>query len=388
MLADETMWMVLHYDSEKTDDFIAIPPVIDSQNPQAYNAIKLEHDPTDVTTGSVQRHRYVIADDAPTLPASIYSLPTGEQPWYVGLVITANDATSAEAMVRSLEPVNFDKLEIEGVPIPITMSERRMVLQSGSVTSPLVSSVLRTDWDSAEFAEGQEIPISAGTEYAINYSNPRGVRGRPYVSNTHPPSKHAASAFQLLDSSDAAETTTDGARAWWEVRSRGLPRSDAAPREQGAPWQVRRWSDEEHRAVPEETNNEVQGYVVPNPNVSGGFLVEGWSRTVMHRMAEGGGSVVLERVEISAVSGGARVLWVYAATGGPLTAATIRFENHTRKWSVDYANTAPNRRDRWRFSLLAANQPILEGDEIRLRISAPGHSPIAWNHAVTSWRPI
>ena len=82
---------------------------------------------------------------------------------------------------------------------------------------------LRTDWESDAYDTGQEAPLAAGQSYAINYSNERGVTGRPYLSNIHPPTQHTAGAFQLLDSADAAEVTTDGARAWWEVRSRGLP---------------------------------------------------------------------------------------------------------------------------------------------------------------------
>ena len=384
VLADETMWMIFYFNSELTDDFISIPPT----GGPGYNAIKLDHDPTDVTTGSVQRHRYVIADDSPTLPATIYSIPTGTQPWYVGLVITANDATSAGAMVRSLEPVNFDKVEIEGVPIPVTMSERRMVLESGSVTSPLVSSILRTDWESDAYDTGQEAPLAAGQSYAINYSNERGVTGRPYLSNIHPPTQHTAGAFQLLDSADAAEVTTDGARAWWEVRSRGLPRINAPPQEQGAPWRLRRWGDEEHRAVPEQTANDVQGYVMNDPDVSGGFLVTGWSRTVMHQLADGNGSVVLERFEISSVSGGSRFLRIYVATGDSMPSVNMRIENHTQKWIHLTGNVSTTHHNYWQVQILTQGLPIAVGDEIRLRLWAGTHTPIAWNHAVNSWRPV
>ena len=381
VLADETMWMVLYYHSEETEDFISVAPTL-------VNAIKLSHDPTDVTTGSVQRHRYVIADDSPNLPAAIYSIPTSTQPWYVGIVITANDATNVEGFVRSLEPINFDRVEIEGVPIPMTMSERRMVLQSGSVTSPLVSSILRTDWQSDVYATGQEAPLTANREYAVDYSNQRGVRGRTYRSHTQPASKHAASAFQLLDSADNAETTSEGARAWWEVRSRGLPRTVAPPRDQGAPWRLRRWGGEEHRAVPDRTEHDVQGYVVRDEAVSGQFQIVNWSRTALQQLTDGAGSVVIEEVMVSRVTSGNRDLTIRAATGGPLTAAEIRVVNRSQGWTATFASTTPLNQSVWRVQLATAQYPFEEGDEIRLRLNATGHSPIGWNHAVTSWQDV
>ena len=387
---DETLWMILYYDSEETADFLGIPPA----GGPGYNAIKLAHDPTDVTTGSVQRHRYTIADDSPTLPETIYSIPTGEQPWYVGLVITPSTATDPSEMTRSLEPINFDKVEIEGVPIPIAMSKRQMVLESGSTTDPLVSSVLRTEWESAAYNDGQEVPLVAGTEYAINYSNRRGVTGRPYLSNTHPPTQHAASAFQLLDASDAAETTTDGARSWWEVRSRGLPRTIAPPQAQGAPWKLRRWSGEEHRAVPASTDTDIQGYVVADEIVVGQIRIVNWSRTVMHRLTADGGSTAIENVTVSPVSGQNRDMTIRIATGGQVEPVHIRLVNRSQGWTATLTNVAAWGLSGWRVRLSAADHPFALGDEIRLQLRAPspsdpaGHSPIAWDHAVTTWEDV
>ena len=381
VLADETMWMVLYYHSEETEDFISVAPTLG-------NAIKLSHDPTDVTTGSVQRHRYVIADDATIFPGSIYSIPTGTQPWYVGLVITPNNATNVEGFVRSLEPINFNQVEIEGVPIPMAMSERRMVLQSGTQTSALVSSILQTDWQSAAFSSDQEAPLVAAGVYAVDYTNRRGVRGRTYRSHTQPASKHAASAFQLLDSADNAETTSEGARAWWEVRSRGLPRTVAPPRDQGAPWRLRRWGGEEHRAVPDRTEHDVQGYVVRDEAVSGQFQIVNWSRTALQQLTDGAGSVVIEEVTVSRVTSGNRDLTIRAATGGPLTAVEIRVVNRSQGWTATFASTTPLNQSAWRVQLATAQYPFEEGDEVRLRLNATGHSPIGWNHAVTSWQDV
>ena len=391
---DETMWLVIYYDANESANFIGIPPVVDRHNPQGYNAIKLVYDPTDVTTGTVQRHRYTIAADSPTLPAAIYSLATAEMPHYIGLVITANTDTDLHAMKRSLEPVNFNAVELEGVPIPVAISERRMVLESGTQTSALVSSVLRTDWQSAAFGADQEPPLAAGTEYAVNMSNERGVRGRPYLSNTHPPSKHAASGFKLLDAADTAETTADAARAWWDIRSRGLPRTNAPPEAQGDPWRLRRWSGAEHRAVPGETDQDIQGYVDVDTFVAGGQVIANWSRTVMHQLTDEGRATVIGRVAASPVSNDARSLSIQAATGGALTPAHIRLINRTRGWEADFRNVSPHGLDRWIVSLPVAQYPLNDGDEIRLRLRAPspvdsaGHTPIAWSHAVNNWENV
>ena len=389
----ETLWLIIRLSNEAdgapdqtTETFEPAPDAALS------TAIKLSYVSSPVATGTVQRHSYAIASDTDQSTSSGFPADLLEQgqvasAHYVGLVVS--DANSAANFTRSLEPVNFDTVEIEGVPIPMKLTERRMVVPSGETLGETTDSILEADWESEAYDTGQEAPLlAAGQSYALNYSNERGVRGRPYVSNTHPPSKHAASAFQLLDSSDAAETTTDGARAWWEVRSRGLPRINAPPQEQGAPWRLRRWGDEEHRAVPEQTANDVQGYVMNDPDVSGGFLVTGWSRTVMHQLADGNGSVVLERFEISSVSGGSRFLRIYVATGGSMPSVNMRIENHTQKWIHLTGNVSTTHHNYWQVQILTQGLPIAVGDEIRLRLWAGTHTPIAWNHAVTSWRPI
>ena len=386
----EVLWLAIHRSNEAqgapdrtTETFEPAPATA------LATTIKLQYDSSPTATGAVQRHRYVIDPNTASIthagfPAAMLAYDT--HPYYVAIVV--GDDSGAANFTRSLEPVSFNAVEIEGVPIPMTITERRMVLETGSTPGANVNSELYTYWESEAFGTGQEVPLVTGTSYAINYVNSRGVRGRPYLSNTHPPSKHVASAFLLQDSAEVLEQTTDGARAWWEVRSRGLPRINAPPQEQGAPWRLQRWGDSEHRAVPETTANDVQGYVIDDPDVSGGFLVVGWSRTVMHQLADGGGSVVLERVEISAVSNSQRFLRVYVATGGSMPDVNMRIENHTQKWIHNTGNVSTSHHNYWQVQILTAGLPISEGDEIRLRLWAGTHTPIAWNHEVNSWRPV
>ena len=386
--SDEALWMVFYYNSNLTDTFHA-------KDTTGVQAVKMVYDATDVTTGSVQRHRYTIASDTPENVSSFWSLATADQPWYIGLVITPSSATNITGFTRSLEPVNYDAVEIEGVPIPLTITSRKMVVPTGStIPDSSVDSHLQTEYESAAWGTGQEVPLVSGTEYAVNFKNARNVRGRPYLSATHPPSKHDPSAFRLLDSSDAATMTTNSARAWWEVRSRGLPTTNAPPQEQGDPWRLRRWNNEEHRAVPSETDDDIQGYAVAHPTVDNALEIMNWSRTVLRQLVNNGGSLVIGRVTASAETNGNRTLFIDAATAGPLTTAHIRIINRTQDWTLDSRDVSPFNTTRWRVILDSGQYPLAEGDEIRLRIRAvsafnpEGHTPIAWDHSVTVWEDV
>ena len=386
--SDEALWMVFYYNSNLTDTFHA-------KDTTGVQAVKMVYDPEVVTTGSVQRHKYTIASDTPENVSSFFSVATAEMPWYIGLVITPSSATNITGFTRSLEPVNYDAVEIEGVPIPLTITSRKMVVPTGStIPDAQVDSHLQTDYETAAWGSGQEVPLTAGTDYAINFKNARNVRGRPYLSATHPPSKHDPSAFRLLDSSDAATMTTNSARAWWEVRSRGLPTTNAPPQEQGDPWRLRRWNNEEHRAVPSETDDDIQGYAVAHPTVDDALEIMNWSRTVLRQLVNNGGSLVIGRVTASAETNGNRTLFINAATAGPLTTAHIRIINRTQDWTLDSRDVSPFNTTRWRVILDAGQYPLAEGDEIRLRIRAvsafnpEGHTPIAWDHSVTVWEDV
>ena len=113
--------------------------------------------------------------------------------------------------------------------------------------------------------------------------------------------------------------------------------------------------------MPEQTANDVQGYVMNDPDVSGGFLVTGWSRTVMHQLADGNGSVVLERFEISSVSSGSRFLRIYVATGGSMPSVNMRIENHTQKWIHLTGNVSTTHHNYWQVQILDAGSAYRRG---------------------------
>ena len=399
--ADEALWLVAWLDNEFTGTFLPLSlPSVGQEDydpdgtrgvPQALKLIWASQ----AEIGGIWRHRYTLAGalslSLPNTPRPVFS-SAPNAPRYIGLVVTASGATNINQFSRSLEPVNYTSVEIEGVPIPLTMTTRRMV--NANETPP--RSFLRTTWESAAWGAGQEAPLAAAGEYAVNVANDRGVRGRPYLSATHPPASHSASGFRLFDASDTAVTTTDTARAWWEARSRGLPTTNAEPRDQGVPWRLRRWGGEEHRAVPAETDMDVQGYAAPAEAaaLAGAFVVGNWSRTVLRQLASEGESTVIDQVVALAESGGHRDWYIRAAVAGELEPVHIRIINRTRGWTADSRDVAPASKTQWRVRLSTDAHPIEAGDEIRLRLRAPssflpdGHTPIAWDHSVTVWEDV
>jgi len=363
--SDESLWLCLYRGPDDLDDDFIDLDVAD------VHGYKLDYF-AQVNDHTRNRFEYRFADNQPAA-SDLFTHENAGSTWYVGVVVTPNDAASIDAFTKSLEGIPMTHLEIDGVGFPVTMKERRMRQAELDVFDTTAS--LETFYDTQTYGATQQLPVEDGDERHVNLYNKRGVRAFGYNSQSHVPNLYGPLRFNLRNAAGVDQLGV-GAKRWWELKARGARFPEAAPSAFDRPYALRRFNGREYRSWFDSTDERVR--------LIAGHGAGTLTRTLFRSLGTGTlTSMVLTDVRYLSES----VVRIYAAMGEPVPPASISVTNVTRGWTVDQLNVQPTplQRDEWQVDL-AAGHVIEDGDELLVRIGAPGHTNVTYSHRSLTWR--
>lgn len=342
---------------------------------------------SDLSSGqSTRRHRYTIAADAHQLPWSSIGSPNLTHWWAAGLVFKEDGEQGA--WTYSLQPQEFDRVEIDGVAVPLDLTKVDLVnehaIEQGDGPN---DAWLRYHWESDAYDAVQDAPLVAGSSYRINFLGDRGVRSSRFDAVDFHLTTDRAHRFGILDA-DGTSMLDDTVGHWWDVKSRSskVGSGDTFPGSRA--FRRFRRSGGMHVALPETMDRELLFFW--RVSADGEDLnAYGFTRTEFNPIGNAGTNWVLHSMQLVDFMDTDTTLYIYAATGDRLPVAQFTLRNLSRGTSETHTiSPSPTGDDHDRYSGSSLlREDYRDGDQCAITFVAPGHTtPVVHSHRANVWR--